>query len=129
MAGQLEYIEPVIAKRVKAVTTKIQFLWYQKIYVYCNQENDTYIMNFNGMYGEMDKFCLDPSAKCSSQKKNTSGLTYEISCVINHDKCLLLSCSFLADEMKFWHPCSSIICFQTIYFLHMTIEMYDIKIF
>lgn len=31
MAGQLGCIEPDIAKRVKAVTTKIQSLWYQRL--------------------------------------------------------------------------------------------------
>ncbi len=42
MAGQWGYYEPVIAKRVKAVATKIQTLRYQKNNFDCIQENKIY---------------------------------------------------------------------------------------
>ena len=44
---------------------------------------------------------LDPSDKWYSQKKHTSGLTYEICSTTNHVKCVWLKGPFPAGEMKF----------------------------
>ena len=81
------------------------------------------------MHCETEKFWLNPSAKWYSQKKNTSGLTYEIGCAINYDKCLWLRGPFPAGEMKLCCTRSPLMSFLSIYFLHLTIAMHDIQIF
>lgn len=59
------------------------------------------MISIDGMDCETEQVGLDHSAKWYLQKKNTSGLTNEISCAIYHDKFLWLRGPFRACEMKF----------------------------
>ena len=86
-------------------------------------------MSIDGMHCETEEFQLNPNAKWYSEKKNTSGLTYEIGCAINHDKCSWLRGPFPAGDMKFWFTPSPIISFLNIYFLYLTIAMHGITMF
>ena len=101
MAGHWGYSEPVVARKVKDAASKVQSLRYKKINFDCIEKDETYIMSVDGMHCETEEFWLDPSTKWYSQKKNTSGLTYEIGCAINHDQCLWLRGPFLVGKSVF----------------------------
>ena len=66
-------------------------------------------MSIDGMHWKIEHTRRYPTEKWYSQRKKTPGLTYEIGCAINHDKCLCFRCPFRAGEMNFWMTLSPII--------------------
>ena len=107
MKGQWGYREPVTS-----CSYEDSALNYQNINFACIQENEIYIINIDNMHGETEDFWLGPSVKWYLQKY-TSGLTHEICCDINHDKCLWLWLigHFPGSEMNFWFTPSLLISF------------------
>ena len=85
MAGHWGYSESVFARKVKDAASKVQSLRYKNQFD-CFEENETYIMRVDGMHCEKEEFRLDQSTRWYSQKKNSSGLTYELD-VPSIDQC------------------------------------------